>query len=224
VSEHQRALLIVGSPKPKGSTSEALGTYVLGQLEAKGFSTKTMHAGTELRSDGGQTLAATVYAADIVLLATPLYVDAAPTALTRALELIARHRLDAQPERRPRLAAIVNCGFPEAHHNDTALALYRCFAREAGLDWAGGLGIGMGGAIGGKAVEKLGGMGRNLRQALDLMADALGEGKDVPAEAVELAGKPFMPGWMYVMVAQIGWRLQARPHKAGGRLRDRPNG
>lgn len=223
MSEHKRALLIIGSPKLKGSTSAALGTYVLGRLEALGFSTKTMHARTELRGDGGQALAAMVDAADVVLLATPLYVDAAPTAVTRAMELIARHRREVLPERRPRLAAIVNCGFPETFHNDTALAIYRCFAREAGLDWAGGVGIGMGGAIGGKAVDRLGGMGRNLRQGLDLMADALAEGRDVPDEAVELAGKPFMPTWAYVIVAQLGWRLQARPHKAGRRLRERPN-
>ncbi len=223
MSERSRALLVVGSPKPKGSTSEALGAYVLARLEAFGFSTKALHAGAELRVDGGRVLAATVDAADVVLLATPLYVDAAPTALTRAMEVIAWRRREVQHGRHPRLAAIVNCGFPEARHNDTALAIYRCFAREAGLEWAGGLGIGMGGSLGGKPVERLGRMGRNLRQAMDLMADALAEGRDVPEEAVELAGKPFMPPWMYVTVAQLGWRLQARPHKAGRRLKDTPH-
>ena len=33
-----------------------------------------------------------------------------------------------------------------------------------------------------------------------------------------------MPRWMYVAIAQMGWWLQARPHRAGGRLRERPNG
>jgi multimeric flavodoxin WrbA len=217
-----RALLLIASPKPHGSTSEALGSYVLARLEAAGFETKSMHVGTALRADEGAALVATVDGADVIVLAAPLYVDAVPAATVRAMERIAGHRQEAVTSHRPRLMAIVQCGFPEASQNDTALAIYRRFAEEAGLEWAGGLGIGMGGAISGKPVEKLGGMARNLRQALDLAAAALAEGRPVPEEAVALAAKPFMPQWMYVLAAHLGWRLQARPHKAGRRLRDKP--
>jgi multimeric flavodoxin WrbA len=216
-------LLLMGSPKPDGSTSAALGEYVVGKLKAAGFSTKTMHVGHEMRDEGGQMLAATIDAADLVILATPLYVDAAPAPVTRMMERVARHRRKATPEKRPRFVAIVNCGFPEGHHNDTALAIYRRFADEAGLAWAGGLGIGMGGAIGGRAVEKLGSMGRNLRQALDVAAEALVEGKDVPEEAAALAAKPFMPRWIYVAMAHHGWRRQAAEHDARRKLRDQPH-
>jgi multimeric flavodoxin WrbA len=223
VSDAPRALLLIGSPKRENSTSAALGGYVLEKLKAAGFSTKTMHVGHELRDDDGQLLVGTVDAADLVILAVPLYVDAAPAPVTRMMERIARHRRQAQPEKRPRLAAIVNCGFPEARQNETALAIYRRFAEEAGLAWAGGLGIGMGGAIGGRAVEKLGGMGRHLRQALDLAADALAEGEDVPEEAIALAAKPFMPRWVYVAMAHLGWRRQAAANDAGRKLKDQPH-
>ena len=48
----------------------------------------------------------------------------------------------------------MNCGFAEAHHNDVALDIYRLFARDAGLHWAGGLAIGGGGMFAGKPLKR----------------------------------------------------------------------
>lgn len=45
------------------------------------------------------------------------------------------------------MVGIVNSGFPEAFHNDTALAILRRFAAETGFQWAGGLALGGGGTI-----------------------------------------------------------------------------
>ena len=181
----RRVLLLVGSPKGSGSTSEALGSYLL-------------------------------------ILATPLYADSLPSGVTRLLEIVA-----AKGDRRPdhggrRFAALINCGFPEARQCDTAIAICRCFAREAGMEWAGGLALGGGESIGGRPLKEAGGVAKNARKALDLAAEALSEGRQVPGEAVSLMARPTIPAWMYTVIGDIGWRLKARRRGTGTRMKDRP--
>ena len=50
-------------------------------------------------------------------------------------------------------AALANCGFPEAHHNRTALEICAQFAAAAGMTWAGGLALGAGGAVHGQPLS-----------------------------------------------------------------------
>jgi len=57
-----------------------------------------------------------------------------------AMELIAECRSSTNM----RLAVISNCGFPEAQHNNVAIAICRRFALASGLEWAGGLALGDG--------------------------------------------------------------------------------
>ena len=59
---------------------------------------------------------------------------------------------------RPQLfTAIANCGFPEALHNTTALAICEVFARQAGFEWAGSLSLGGGEAVNGQPLVQAGG-------------------------------------------------------------------
>lgn len=222
-TEH-KALLLIGSAKPIGqSSSEALGTYLLEQLAGHGFSSATYHMHQVLRTrQRFQELLSAVNQADLLILACPLYVDSLPYLVTNALELIAAHR-QAQPASRPcQFVAILNCGFPEAQHNDTALAICGQFARQARLVWQGGLALGQGGTIGGRPLAQLGGMGHSIMQALDLTASALAQGQAVPAEAVALMAKPLMPNFFYTLMAHLGWRMQARQQGAWGHLQDQP--
>jgi hypothetical protein len=94
-----------------------------------------------------------VDAADIVILAFPLYVDGLPYLVTQAFEQIAAHRANETDVWLPLFLAIANCGFPEAAHNATALAICRQFADKAGFAWAGGLALGEGGAISGRSLK-----------------------------------------------------------------------
>ena len=121
-----------------------------------------------------------------------------------------------------RLAAIVNCGFPESSQNETALRICQQFAREAGFEWAGGLALGAGQSINGRPLADLGGMVRNIAAALDLAAGALAEGGSVLGEAVTAMASPMMPAWTYSLFGGIGWRLQARQHGAQRKLNARP--
>jgi hypothetical protein len=118
--------------------------------------------------------------------------------------------------------AIVQCGFPETMQNQPALDIMREFAAKAGYDWAGGLATGMGGAVGGKPLEKAGGMAKNIIKAFDLAAASILAGGIIPEKAVTLMGKPLMPRWLYLLAANFGMKSQARKHGAAKSLYARP--
>jgi hypothetical protein len=158
----------------------------------------------------------------VLVIAFPLYVDSLPYLVIRAMEHIARHRQARGEGKSQRLVSIANCGFPEAHQNDTALAICRQFAREAGFEWAGGLALGGGEAINGKSLSQVKGMARNVIKSLDLTADALAEGQMVPQEAVGAMATPITPAWAYALLGGMGWKRRAKKHGAQKKLRDRP--
>jgi hypothetical protein len=218
------ALLLVGSAKPAGeSTSESLGGYLLGRLAERGIRAETQHLARALRTqERTDALLAAVEAAGIVILAFPLYVDGLPFLVTQALERIAAHR-KALPSPAPAaFLAIANCGFPEAAHNATALAICRQFAAEAGFAWAGGLALGEGGALSGAPLAERGGMARDAVAALDLAAEALAAGKPAPEEAIALMARPFLPASAYMLMGDLGWLMQARGNRVVTRLGARP--
>ena len=219
-SNGKRVLLLVGSPKAPGkSVSEALGAYVTDKIEARGWSSKTIFIRTTLQLDKGQAaLLEAVEDTDLIILSFPLYVDSLPAPVIRAMELIA----ERNSKKDTRFAAIANCGFPEARHNKTALAICQRFAFASGLKWAGGLALGMGGAVSGRPLKDQGGMVRNIIKALDLTADALVNDQCIPDEAIRLMAKPIIPGIMYATIGNLSWRKQARRYGARNKLRDRP--
>lgn len=98
-----------------------------------------------------QELFTAVDQADLLILAFPLYVDSLPYLVINALELIAAHRQTQRPPAPTSFVVIANCGFPEAHQNEPALAMCQEFARQAGFVWAGGLALGQGGSLAGRA-------------------------------------------------------------------------
>lgn len=218
-----KVLLLVGSPKPTQSTSEVIGNYLLALLENHGCNTSKLHIHQILHTDGGmETLNACVQECDILILSCPLYVDSAPAAVIKAMEIIADSRREINCTRKQVMLAISNSGFPEAHHNHAALAIYKCFAKEAGFDWAGGLALGSGGAIDGKPLTNLGGMVRNVVKSLELTASALVQGNKIPAQAAALMEKPLMPGWLYLLGGQVGWYIRAIKYRTYNKLNDRP--
>jgi hypothetical protein len=115
----------------------------------------------------------------------------------------------------------VQCGFPETLKRP-AVAIMRQFSRETSFQWAGALALGMGGAVGGRSLDKAGGMLRNVVRALDMAAASLLAGSSVPAEAEALLAKPLMPKRLYHLAANWGFRSQLRKHGARKRTFDRP--
>ena len=210
----RRALLLVGSPRTRKSTSQALGGYLLDQLGAQSIQVETIYLHTVLRSaEKMRALLAEVDAADLVLLAFPLYVDSLPAPVIDALERIAAHRRAAENLRPALFAALANSGFPEATHNATALAICEVFARDAGFTWAGSLALGAGeGLVHGEALKDAGGPAILIKKALDLAAQALIKGESIPTAATTLLAKPIIPAWLYRFIGGFGWFQQAKKY------------
>ena len=200
----RRALLLVGSPKTKKSTSNSLGSYLVRQLALRGVEAETLQVYPTFSSaERTRAALAAVDAADLVVLAFPIYVDALPAPVVAALEAIAANRAGAAPH--GRLVAIANCGFPEAAHNATALAICAEFARQAGFDWMGGLALGGGeGLVHGAPLEELGGRAAAIRQALAPAASELAAGRPVPPAASEGLARGVIPSWLYQWMGAYG--------------------
>lgn len=220
VREVRRALLLVGSPRTRKSTSHSLGSYLHERLAARSIETETIYPHTVLRSaTKTEGLLDAVDAADLVTLAFPLYLDSLPAPIIETLERIAAHRRDRHG--RPQMfTAIANNGFPEAAHIATALAICATFARQAGFEWAGALAVGGGGTIDGAPLT--GRWTARIRQALDLAAVALADGRPIPTAAQELLDKPIVPPWAFRLMGNLGWRFQARRYGAGRSLKRQP--
>jgi len=149
-----------------------------------------------------------VVTADLVMLSFPLYVDSLPAPDIEVLEQIANRR--GYSTIGGRFAFIANCGFPEAHHNDNALASCAVFTRQAGFEWAGSLALGAGeGLVHGANLNEMDGRSTHLKMALDQAAEALLRGESIPTSTQIILNKPFIPGWLYRILGTFGWIKQA---------------
>ena len=216
-------LLLSGSPRGRKSSSQALGGYLLEQLNAGGIQVETVQLYQALGSpERIQALLDQIDSHDLTVLAFPLYIDSLPGPVTRALELIAAHRT-ANPVRWASFAAVVNSGFPEASQSKVALAICAAFARQAGFNWAGGLALGAGEAIiHGKPLNEMGRGANSIRAALELAAESLAKGEVIPAEAVTLMAKPRIPKPFFILAGGISWKLRARKFGAANSLLAQP--
>ncbi len=218
----RRAVLLVGSPRTKKSTSASLGDYLMERLSAHGIETETIQIYTAFSSAERTRIALeNLDSADLVVLAFPLYVDSLPAPIIAALEKIAVHR--AGKPLRQRFAAIANCGFPEASHNDTALAICEQFARQTNLTWLGSLALGGGeGLVHGTPLDELDGRVAPIKKSLEMAAEALAAGKVIPQLANELIAKPPIPNWMYQLAGGYGWKQRAKQYGVEKFLKKRP--
>ena len=224
-SSLQRALLLVGSPRTRKSTSNSLGGYLFEQLSRHNIQTETIYIHTTIRSpERTKAMLDAIDTADLVLLAFPLYVDSLPAPVMNALEYIAAQRiLQNRIKRHQLFAAISNCGFPEPDHNATALSICANFARLTGFEWAGSLALGAGeGMVHGMPLNEMDGRVIPLKKALDLAAEALAQGMAIPQEAQALLAKPFIAGWLYRLMGVYGWRQQARRFGVERNMKNKP--
>ena len=208
----RRAALLVGSPRTKKSTSASLGGYLMEQLNARGVETETIQVYTSFNSAERTRLTLEkLDQADLIILAFPLYVDSLPAPVIAALEKIAAHRTSVKVSQS--FAAIANCGFPEARHNDTALAICEQFAKDAGMTWLDSLSLGGGeGLVHGVPLNEMDGRALSLKKSLELAAASLALGKPISQQARDIFAKPFIPNWIYKLFGGIGWKQQAKQY------------
>jgi len=206
----KHALLLVGSPKGlKRGSSARLGGLLFDHLEKRGINIDALHIHAAFRSRDSQSLRRTVAGADLVVLATPLYVDGLPSPVIWAMEQLSAEELPERPQAHPpRFAALINCGFPEPTQNATCAGICQQFAQSVGFEWAGALTFGAAGAP-----------TRRVRRAIELAAQALAAGEVILEEAY--LPRPVMSPRLYPL-ANFVWKLQARHQGTKGNLRATP--
>jgi multimeric flavodoxin WrbA len=216
----QNALLIVGSPKiGKSSTSGVLGEYLIEILNSKGWKTEVLKLKGSLRKEKAQVeLCSAVERSDLIILAFPLYIDALPFLVTKALEVIARHRKNLHVNKHQKIFTVINNGFPEFHQNALALAICRFFADQCGISWAGALALGAGQAIvdGQKLTssERKGPPVKHIMESLEKAGADLAKGNIISPNIQSQISKnpiPVVPYWVW------GWMFK----KFGGQMWER---
>lgn len=223
MSNVRNALLLVGSPRARGSTSYSLLSYLKGQLCERGFSVDVMMVHSSLRSQDKVTkMMDAMNNVEVIVLAAPLYIDCLPAPVIRTMELFAKYRKQHDTSIRSSFAAIINSGFPEAHHNNLALEICQEFANEVNMEWIGGMPFGGGQSIDGESLEKAGMRARHVRPALDLLAAALSDKVPVPIEAIERIRKPVIAKSLYVRFGKMRWHKIAKRNEVRDKLENRP--
>jgi hypothetical protein len=177
----EKVVFITGSPRGKNSTSRSLLNYIAEGMEKEGVETVNFWIHNALkREDSFVELLSSIEEADLIILASPLYVDCLPAPVIKVLKMIKDHRDREGIDKEQGFCAIVNSGFPEAFQNDIAISIYKKFAEDTGFRWLGGLTLGMGEAIHGKPLKEAGGMVRNVMKSLDIAVSSLSESKEIP--------------------------------------------
>ena len=219
-----RALLLVGSAKPHGtSTSESLGTVLLERLALQGVAVSLRYVQREAHDAAAlEEFVRAVRSHDLLLVASPIYIDALPALVTHALEAISADR-ESDPAPPPlSVALVLNCGFPESRHASVARTIGALFARRAKARWAGALQLGGGGAIHGEALVAAGRMVQHLPALLDDAAIALATGRSLSLATREAFRQQLMPTALYMAAGDAGWLWTASHEGALTRLWERP--
>ena len=215
----KRAVILVGSLKTRNSTSNSLSVYLSNKLNDNHIQTEIIYLYSILRSsEKVKAMLESIDSADLISLVFQLYVDSLPAPVIKSLEIIAEHRNETKNSHHPLFTALANCGFPEAGHNTTALAICELFAKQTGYLWGGSLSLGGGGMVNGVPLLQLGGRTAPIRKALDMAAESLIHGEAIPGQAQSMIAKPVIPGWMYRLIGGISWKQQAKKYHAHKQL------
>ena len=209
MSTTRQVVLLIGSPRGGHSTSAQLGEFLLARLRAQGWTASTFVARKVIGNAAAWSeMERALATADLLIVATPLYVDSLPAPLIETFERLHKLRHATPPAKLQRMVALLNCGFPEASQNATALAICRCFAQRTGFRWDGGLALGMGGMLSGQPIAERS-RTHKVAVALQRAAADLLAGGPVSAEAISALAQPLMPVWLYRLIAEVSFRIFA---------------
>lgn len=211
--DQERVVLLVGSPKGlKAGSSIRLGRAITDGLEEGGWHCDAFHLHAAVRTEQAMAeLLASIEAANVVVLSTPLYVDSLPAPVIRALHRISSHRAATNGGNVPRFLSIVNCGFVEPWQNAGAQRMLQQFCSQARFESVGFLSLGASGA-----------MNRKVRRAFKLVTDALQEDILIPDEVFKLTKHRIIPTSIYILSGNMMWKQQAKANGVRDRLNAQP--
>ncbi len=227
MSQPRNVLLLIGSPRIERSNSYAIGKFLADKLEEKGLVAEEAFVTRLVNTfEGTEKLLKSVDNADIIILATPMYVDSFPSPTIKALELINEHRKIVAPTKSQMLVAIINSGFPEKEQMDIAVKILRNFAQASNFKWGGGIRVGWGMALNSEPLNEKKGMTRKLTAGLSLASVNLSEGQPISKEDEDLASTLFFPLFlaksMTLLFGNRDWNKLAKGNNAQAKMYDRP--
>jgi len=227
MSQPRSVLLLIGSPRIERSNSYVIGKFLIDKLEEKGLVSEEAFATRSVKThEGTERLLKSVDNADIIVLATPLYVDSFPSPTIRALELIHEHRKAVLPTKSQLFVTIINSGFPEKEQMDIAFKIIRNFVQASNFTWGGGIRVGWGMALNNEPLNEKKGMTRKLTRGLSLASINLSTGQPISEKAEELASTLFIPLFMAKTMTRLfgnrNWNKLAKENNADKKMYDRP--
>ena len=191
--------MIVGSPRPSGSTSAVLASVLKSRLEGKAEIREYLWNKYNLTEE---TLKAVV-SSDAIVFVFSLYIDSIPSHLLRCLVDMEKYVKANNMAVRPKVYVLLNNGFYEGHQNINAIRNMESWCRHCGFEFCNGAGIGGGGMLGmiNSFPEEHGPM-KIVQGKIKEIASLILAGEAAPISFTV----PNYPGFLYIAQAQMGWR------------------
>ncbi|HBN86400.1 MAG TPA: hypothetical protein DDZ89_21460 [Clostridiales bacterium] len=212
-----RLVVINGSPKKGQGTTATIIRVIKEMIEAdvEEFSAIDYYHKPDTECD---STIDRILNADVLLIATPLYVDSLPMPLVVFLQSIEK-RITKTGRPLLKVYGICHCGFFEAIHNKVALDILRNFCSRTGFDWQYGVSIGAGVFFGGNP-DPLNGPAKVIYDALHELCEDIKTESDHKSSNVFV--QPSIPRFLYKLGGNMGWRVQAKSNGIAGMLRAKP--
>lgn len=177
----KKLLILNGSPKKRKSQSEKFAAEILKNLSGEEFEVDKVYL-YELNYSA--YLYEQIYSADMVVLATPLYIDCLPAKVIEMLEGLQDYPNVASGEKVPEVYLIMNCGFWEHTHNRLAISIVERFCSQNGFAYMQGISIGSGALI---TQEN---QFQQVERAVQKLSNTI-KGKEVATKTIEIQAKMF---------------------------------
>lgn len=216
---------LIGSNKRGKSTSASLVDYLAQQFAPQGIAVSHHYAVRMYREPQGQAaFLKELQESELLLVSAPVYVDFLPAPLIHVLEGV-REQTGRNGLAGKKLLAIIHSGYPEPQQRRPCLEACRCFAREMGLEWWGGLSFGGSSPINGQPLEAMGGMTKGIRSVLDRTAEKIMKGGLTGSETLVIEDRSTIPLPSWLAKPMINAMIRNNARKSGSKdLRARPYG
>jgi len=217
-----KVLLVVGSPQKERSTSSSLGNFLMDRMKERGASVERVFAYDLFDNEAmAQEALQMLSAADLVVMASPVYVDSLPSQVMRFMEQTYA-RLGPGSMSGKHFVGMVNMAFSEKVQGETAVRIMHEYALDMGFSWTGGLILPQGPMIMGRRMDEIGGSAHRVKGALQMTAEAIMSGNDTPREAKEMMARTMAPPWIYNIIVNHMFKKQAAQNGVKRRLYDIP--
>jgi hypothetical protein len=127
---------------------------------------------------------------DLIILSSPLYVDAFPGHITALLERLYEEK-DMLDHKKISSFLLVNSGFPSSAQSTIASDIFENWSEMCEFSFQVALQIAMGPALNGRPLKHLA-FTSKLRKSLDKVADCLANSKRISAMIIESVKQPFL--------------------------------